>query len=126
MADTITVNDGTADRTFTVVSADAPRTILKRLDGANTPAGFPVIMTGLQSGTPASGVDKSDYSVALPIVRTIDGAEVVVGTARFKGQWIIPHAATAAERVVLDAYVQNGLADTGVEDQVKLLIPFRT
>lgn len=126
MADTITVNDGTAARTFTVVSADAPRTILKRLDGALTPAGFPVIMTGVQSGTPASGIDKSDFSLAFPLIRTVDGAEVVVGTARFKGQWIIPHAATAAERIVLQAYAQNGISVAAVQDQVKLLIPFRT
>lgn len=70
-----------------------------------------------------SSVNRSKYTVELPVVQSINGVQTVVRTLRANVEELIPDTATDAERKDLHAFVRNGLAHTLIQGQMRDLDP---
>lgn len=86
-------------------------------------AGYQKITIKFDPANSNRASNRIDYNVDMPIVEVVSGVNQVTRTLRFKGYFVIPDTATAAERADLAAFVANGLDVANVRGVIKDLDP---
>lgn len=75
--------------------------------------GISTLMPRMKSTTSLATANRPtnrvSFAVALPVKKTVDGADVVDYVLRFEGQFVLPERCTIADRKHLLAYTVNGL-----------------
>lgn len=86
-------------------------------------SGYVKLAVGLSPANGGRKTNRIDLSLDLPVVEVVSGVNQVTRTLRFKGYFVIPDDATAAERADLAAFVANALDNTQVRAVIKDLDP---
>jgi hypothetical protein len=86
-------------------------------------AGFRRLSVKYSPASSKRATNRIDVDFDLPALQLIDGVSKVAFVSRFKGYFVIPDTATAAERADLHAFVANSLDDPKVKAVIKDLDP---
>lgn len=120
----LTVNDGSATPvavTFTAASRTNNEVMWedRRLAASTL---WPRLFLSFDRASKARKTNHVELRMEYPIVRTVDGVETVVDTARYeRGRYILPISMTEQERKHLSAFVRNGLSATLIKNVAELL-----
>lgn len=121
----ITINDGVATpvaHTFNPESiTPAVSSFADRTSGVSVL--FPRLGVSNSFAQAQGSVNKSKFTVELPVGATVNGVLTVVRTLRAKVEYILPDGCTDAERKDLHAYVTNGLAHAAIRGSMRDLDP---
>lgn len=121
----MSINDGQATpvaRTFAPVAvAPANSVFAEKTSGVS--AGYKTLSYGLSMATASRPTNRVPVSLTFPVLQTVNGVSTVAYVGRFKGDFVIPDAMTAAERADLHAFVANALAHANLKAAVKDLDP---
>lgn len=117
----LTINDGSATPVAKTFAPErvAPElsTFTERTTGIS--AGFARLGVGFSPATAKRATNRTDLSVDVPVLQTVNGVSSVAYVLRFKGYFVTPDTATAAERANLQAYVANAMNHATVKAVVK-------
>jgi len=86
-------------------------------------AGYTRLTVAYSAASVKRPTNRVDMALDLPVVALVNGVNTVTHTLRFKGYFVIPDVATAAERADLRAFVANALDNTHMIGVVKDLDP---
>jgi len=121
----LTIDDGAATpvaKTFAPMRVAPDESIFtERSSGVS--AGFTRLRVATSPAKNGRPTNRIDYDLDYPVLATVNGVSTVAYTLRFKGYFVIPDVATAAERANLAAYVANGLDNTQIRSVIKDLDP---
>lgn len=116
------------NHTFSVVSEHPDAVYTDK--AAGIPIGFPKIVIGQSTPSPARRSQKTSFKVELPVLETISGdaggytpAPKVAYTLMFQGHFVAPDRSTLQNRKDLTAYVQNLLSKAMVVAMLNDLTP---
>lgn len=120
----LSINDGLATpvaRSFAPVGVRPELSVFAEKTAAQS-AGFKVLSVGYSPATGSRKTHRVDFSLSLPTLTTVEPISVA-RTLLFKGYFVIPDTATAAERSDLVAFVANALDNAQLRAVVKDLDP---
>jgi hypothetical protein len=117
-ANVVINNDAAVAKTFTPVVVSGETVIWEDLTAATVQQRNRLV-TRPGRFTKTRLTDKPSYSVELPVVRSINTVNTVVGTIRINGDAIYPVDATATEVKDAFAFFVNGLANTIIKAQFR-------
>lgn len=124
-ASAITINDGQATPVAVTFNPEAVTPALSSF--ADRSAGIALGFRRLQvRNTFANGkstVNRSKFSVAVPVTQVVNGVTSVAYTLRANVDIILPDGATDANRKDLYAFLKNGLAHSLVQGAMRDLDP---
>ena len=109
-ANVVINNDAAVAKTFTPVVVSGETVIWEDLT-ATTVSQRNRLVTRPGRYTKTRPTDKPFFGVELPVVRSINGVNTVVGTIRINGDAIYPIDATATEVKDAFAFFKNGLSN---------------
>lgn len=121
----LTINDGAATpvaKTFAPERVSPDGSVFSERT-ASSSAGFIRLGVGLSPASSKRPTNRIDVSLDYPVLQTVNGVSTVAYTARFKGYFIVPDVATAAERANIAAFVANALDNTQIRAVIKDLDP---
>lgn len=121
----LTINDGSATpvaKTFAVerVSPEVS-SFVERSSGVS--AGFIRLVAFFSAATAKRLTNRIRYTVAIPVLETVNGISTVAYVLRSDCSYIIPEQATAQNRADLQAYTVNGMNLALLKANVKDLDP---
>jgi hypothetical protein len=121
----IVINDGAATPVATTFAPEsvtpALSTFADRTSG--TSIGFRRLTVSTQFASGKQVVNRGKFSIAYPIISTVNGVSTVAYTLRANVEVILPDASTVAERNNLYAFLKNGLANALVTGALRDLDP---
>lgn len=115
-------NNAAANVTFTPESVSPALSVFVDRT-AGVALGFNRLRIGTQFAQGKSVVNKSRYSVELPVTQVVDGVTRVAYTLRANLELILPDLATDTNRKDLYAFVKNGLANALITGAMRDLDP---
>lgn len=86
-------------------------------------AGFSRFQIGLSPANSNRPTNRIDLSLDLPVLQTVNGVSTVAYVCRFKGYFVLPDVATAADRANARAFVANALDNSQVISVIRDLDP---
>jgi len=124
-AGNVIINDGQATpvaKTFTPESVTPQvSTFADRTSGIAL--GFQRIAVSTSFAKSAGSVNRTKYTVSVPVTQTVNGVTSVAYTLRANVEFIFPDGSTDAQRKDVYAYVVNGLQHTNVRASLRDLDP---
>lgn len=90
---------------------------------ATSSAGYARLGIGLDMAKASRPTNRIDISADFPVQETVNGVLTVTRVLRFKGYYVIPDTATAAERADMAAIVANALDNPQIRAVIRDLDP---
>jgi hypothetical protein len=117
-ANVVLNNDAAVAKTFTPVVVSGETVIWEDLTAATVQQRNRLV-TRPGRYTKTRPTNKPFFGVELPVVRSINGVNTVVGTIRFNMEAIYPIDATTSEIQDAYAFAQNGMANAILKAQLR-------
>jgi hypothetical protein len=117
-ANVVINNDAAVAKTFTPVIVSSEKVVWEDLTAA-TVAQRNRLVTTPGRYTTTRPTNKPTYNVELPVIRSINGVNTVVGTIRVMASAVYPTDATATEVKDAVAFFKNGLANAIIQAQFR-------
>jgi hypothetical protein len=121
----MSINDGQATpvaKSFAPVAV-APDNSVFAEKSSGISAGYKTLSYGLSMATANRLTNRIPISLTFPVLQTVSGVSTVAYVGRFRGDFVVPDAMTAAERADFHAFVANALAHANIKALVKDLDP---
>lgn len=128
----ITLNDGSSDKTYNPTKIDQNEVAIFKDQSAGIPVGYPSmsVQVTLPSSSNTNGVARVKVQMALPKLDTITpsggtvSTQTVINTARAHVEFILPVQSALADRTKLLTLLSNALANENIQACVKNLESF--
>lgn len=121
----LSIMDGSATPVAKTFSPERVTPELTTFTERSSPAsaGFKRLSVSFSPASAKRATNRIDVSLDYPVLSTVGGVSSVAYTARFKGSFVVPDVATAAERSDLVSFVANALDNIQIRAVVKDLDP---